>query len=99
EVVHRLAVDRIEVDAVELPTERHAQAVHGEGATVRNRDVLADPRRSERLAALQHFHEGLLGLVVQLEQATSSFKTSSLVVLCSCRLMASSAKNSRKRTS
>src|SRR5256886_5362772 len=36
---------------------------------MRNRDILADPRRPERLAALQHLHEGLLGLVVQLEQA------------------------------
>src|SRR2546430_10288098 len=36
---------------------------------MRNRDILADPRRPERLATLQHFHEGLLGLVVQLEQA------------------------------
>src|SRR5881296_549979 len=36
---------------------------------MRNRDVLADPGRPERLAALQHLHQGLLGLVVQLEQA------------------------------
>src|SRR2546422_5826879 len=36
---------------------------------MRNRDILADAGRPEGLAALQHFHEGLLGLVVQLEQA------------------------------
>src|SRR5207244_1024695 len=67
--MHRLAVDRSEVDAIELAAEGDPQAVHGQRATVRNRDILADPRRPERLAALQHFHERLLGLIVQLEQA------------------------------
>src|SRR5437016_2014882 len=74
EVLHRLAVDRIEVDAVELAAERYAQAVHGERATVRNRDILTDARRPERLATLQHLHEGLLGLVIQLEQAHELFQ-------------------------
>src|SRR2546422_8216993 len=54
EVVHRLAVDRIEVDAIELAAEGDPQAVHGPRATMRNRDILADPRRTQRLAALQH---------------------------------------------
>src|SRR6266480_1116328 len=74
EVVYGLAVDRIEVDAVELAAERDAQAVHGQRTTVRDRDILTDARRPERLATLQHLHEGLLGLVVQLEQAHELFQ-------------------------
>src|SRR2546425_2626735 len=69
EIVDRLAVDRVEVDAIELSAERDAQPVHGQRTTVRDGDVLADAGRPERLPALQHLHQGLLGLVVQLEQA------------------------------
>src|SRR4029077_20465265 len=39
EVVHGLAVDRVEIDAVELATERHTQPVDGECTAVGNRDV------------------------------------------------------------
>ncbi len=67
--MHGLAIDRVEIDALELAAEGDAQLTHGEGATVRDRDVLADARGPERLAALQHLHEGLLGLVVELQQA------------------------------
>src|SRR5437870_5468009 len=59
EGVHGLAVDRVEIDAVELATERHTQPVHRQCAAVGDRDVVADPRRAERLAPLQHLHERL----------------------------------------
>src|SRR6184192_2504329 len=31
-------------------------------------DIVADPRRAERLAPLQHLHERLLGLLVEAEE-------------------------------
>src|SRR5437764_7100634 len=67
-VVHRFAVDGVEIDAGELAAERDPQPVDGERAAVGNRDVVADPRRAERLAPLQHLHERLLGLLVEAEE-------------------------------
>src|SRR5207247_1778281 len=55
-----------------------------------------DPSVSRRFSI---FTRVCSALSSSLSKPTSSFKTSSLVVLCSCRLIASSAKNSRKRTS
>src|SRR5690349_9699262 len=68
EVIDWLAVDRVEVDAFELPAERDAELTDRQGPRVRDGDVLADARRPERLAALQHLHQRLLRLVVELEQ-------------------------------
>src|SRR2546430_14643839 len=68
EVVYRLAVDGVEVEPLRLAAERHPQPVHGQGAAVRDGDILADPRRAEGLAPLEHLDERLLRLVVELEQ-------------------------------
>src|SRR2546430_6197024 len=68
EVVHRFAVDGVEIDAGELAPERNPQPVDGQRAAVGNRDIVADPRRAERLAPLQHLHERLLGLLVETEE-------------------------------
>src|SRR5882762_7499809 len=68
EVVHRLVVDRLEVDPLESAAEGAAQAVYDEGAAVWDRDALAKPRRTQGLTTLQHLEQHPLGLLVEVEQ-------------------------------
>src|SRR5205085_7601768 len=69
EEVHRLFVDRLEIDAVLLPAKCHAQLVDDERAAVGDGDAAADARRSEILTPLEHFEQHALGLLVELEES------------------------------
>src|SRR5215471_10530394 len=66
--MHRLLVDRLEVDALPLASERDAQLVDDERPAVRDRDAAADARRAEILSPLEHLEQHAFGLLVELEQ-------------------------------
>jgi hypothetical protein len=68
EELHRLVVDGLEIETARLAAERDTEAVHHEGAAVRNRNAAADPGGAEVLSALEHLEEHPLGLVIELEE-------------------------------
>src|SRR5262245_45007450 len=59
EVVRRLAVDRVEVDALVAAGEARDQPVEADELPVGNRDALADPRALEPLALEQHLEQAV----------------------------------------
>ena len=66
---NRLLVDRLEIDALTLSSERDAELRHDERAAVGNRDPATDAGRSEILAPLQHLEQHSFRLVIETKEA------------------------------
>src|SRR5262245_54351187 len=67
--MNRLFVDRLEVDPVFLPAERHTQFVHNERPAVGNGDPAADACGAEIFPPLEHLEQHAFRLFVQLEKS------------------------------
>src|ERR1051325_362061 len=80
--MHRLLVDRLEVEALFLAAECHAQLVHHQRAAVRNGDAAADAGRTEVLPALEHLEQHSFGLIVETEKTD---ELAQHVILCCAR--------------